>query len=223
MASACSEEAGDDHPLHARAGRRRRRTAAGRRARRGPRRRRSRPPPWSGCRRTWRSSACGRSGPGARRSRGRRCRPGWELRRAQRAAGVGLAGGLGRRPAPVAGGRRGRRSAAGTSRTQARTPMAAIAVRQSWVEISQPANGVIVIGAMPIPAETRLTASARPVVNQPVTAAIIGAKKAPADRPTMRPKPSWKVRGVVRGWRRRGRPRAARRRSAPPAAAPSGR
>ena len=96
----------------------------------------------------------------------------------------------------VAGGRRTKK-AAGTRRTQARMPMAAIAVRQSCVEISQPANGVMVIGAMPIPAETRLTASARPVVNQPVTAAIIGAKKAPAERPTMRPKPSWKVRGVV--------------------------
>ena len=33
--------------------------------------------------------------------------------------------------------------------------------------------------------------------NQPVTAAIIGAKKAPAERPTSRPKPSWKVSGVV--------------------------
>ena len=75
--------------------------------------------------------------------------------------------------------------------------MAAIAVRQSWLEMSQPAKGVMVIGAMPMPAETRETASARPVVNQPVTAAIIGAKKAPAERPTMRPKPSWKVRGVV--------------------------
>ena len=40
--------------------------------------------------------------------------------------------------------------------------MAAIAVRQSWLEISQPAKGVMVIGAMPMPAETRETASARP-------------------------------------------------------------
>ena len=40
--------------------------------------------------------------------------------------------------------------------------MAAIAVRQSWLEMSQPAKGVMVIGAMPMPAETRETASARP-------------------------------------------------------------
>ena len=65
-----------------------------------------------------------------------------------------------------------------------------------WV-ISQPAKGVIVIGAMPMPTETRLTARARLVSNQPVTVAIIGAKKAPAARPTRRPKPSWKPSGVV--------------------------
>ena len=94
------------------------------------------------------------------------------------------------------GGRRTKR-AAGISSPQASTPIAAIAVRQSYEEISHPANGVIVIGATPMPAETRLTASARPVSNHPVTAAIIGAKKAPAETPTRRPKPSWKVSGLV--------------------------
>ena len=61
---------------------------------------------------------------------------------------------LGRRRAAAAGAARTKR-AAGMRSAQARTPMAAIAVRQSWVEISQPAKGVMVIGAMPMPAETR--------------------------------------------------------------------
>ncbi len=43
-------------------------------------------------------------------------------------------------------------------------------VRQSWLEISQAASGDMVIGAMPMPAETSDTASLRLVSNQPVTA-----------------------------------------------------
>ena len=77
-----------------------------------------------------------------------------ELRRAQRPAGDRRPRSAGRRRV---GGRRGRprtKSAAGISSAQASTPIAAIAVRQSWVEISQPAKGDIVIGAMPMPAET---------------------------------------------------------------------
>src|SRR6202790_383193 len=51
-----------------------------------------------------------------------------------------------------------------------------IEVRQSWCETSQAANGGMVIGAMPMPAETSDTARLRWVSNQPVTQAIIGAK-----------------------------------------------
>src|SRR5258705_492909 len=75
------------------------------------------------------------------------------------------------RVAADAGGRRTSR-AAGSSRAQARTPIASIAVRQSWVVISQRANGEIVIGATPIPAETSETARLRLVSNHAVVAAI---------------------------------------------------
>src|SRR5690349_7852211 len=49
----------------------------------------------------------------------------------------------------------------------------------------------MVSGAMPMPAETSDTARLRRVSNQPVTVAIIGAKKALAARPTSTPKVSW--------------------------------
>ena len=49
--------------------------------------------------------------------------------------------------------------------------------------MSQRANGEIVIGATPMPAETSETARPRLSSNQPVVAAIIGAKKALADKP----------------------------------------
>src|SRR5882672_12842855 len=66
-----------------------------------------------------------------------------------------------------------------------------IEVRQSWCETSQAANGAMVIGAMPMPAETSDTARLRWVSNQPVTHAIIGAKMAAAAAPTISPKTNW--------------------------------
>ena len=54
-----------------------------------------------------------------------------------------------------------------------------------------PPNGDMVIGAIPMPAETRDTARLRCVSNQPVTQAIIGAKIAAVAPPTIRPKMSW--------------------------------
>src|SRR5437879_5678579 len=66
-----------------------------------------------------------------------------------------------------------------------------IAVRQSWPETSHAASGAIVIGAMPMPADTSDTARLRWVSNQPVTVAIIGAKIAAVAAPTMRPNSSW--------------------------------
>jgi hypothetical protein len=62
-----------------------------------------------------------------------------------------------------------------------------IEVRQSWFEISQAASGDIVIGAMPMPADTSETARLRWVSNQPVTVAIIGAKIAEIEPPTINP------------------------------------
>ena len=53
--------------------------------------------------------------------------------------------------------------------------------------MSQRANGEMVIGATPIPAETSETARLRLVVNHPVAVAIIGAKNALAARPTRMP------------------------------------
>jgi len=66
--------------------------------------------------------------------------------------------------------------------------MICIEVRQSCRETSQAAKGAMVIGAMPMPAETSDTARLRCVSNQPVTQAIIGAKTAAAATPTSRPK-----------------------------------
>ena len=63
-----------------------------------------------------------------------------------------------------------------------------IEVRQSWFETSQAASGDMVIGAMPMPAETSDTARLRWVSNQPVTQAIIGAKIAAVAAPTISPK-----------------------------------
>src|SRR3954463_11077642 len=62
-----------------------------------------------------------------------------------------------------------------------------IEVRQSWLETSQAASGAIVIGAMPMPAETNETAKLRWGSNQPGTQAIIGAKIAAMDPPTSTP------------------------------------
>ena len=66
-------------------------------------------------------------------------------------------------------------------------PMTSIAVRQSYVVMSQRANGEIVIGATPIPAETSETARLRCVSNHAVVSAIIGAKNVLAARPTRMP------------------------------------
>ena len=74
-----------------------------------------------------------------------------------------------------------------------------IVVRQSWVDTSRATIGDIVIGAMPMPAETSDTARLRWVSNQPVTVAIIGAKIAAVALPTIRPNSSWNsIREVAR-------------------------
>ena len=62
-----------------------------------------------------------------------------------------------------------------------------IEVRQSWLETSQATSGDMVIGAIPMPAETSDTARLRLVSNQPVTVAIIGAKIAAVAPPTITP------------------------------------
>src|SRR5580704_1390688 len=88
------------------------------------------------------------------------------------------------------------RSSAGARRTRndvgiistAATPATIrSAVLQSKAETSQAASGAIVIGAMPIPADTSETARLRCVSNHPVTQAIIGAMIAAAPAPTRRP------------------------------------
>ena len=65
-----------------------------------------------------------------------------------------------------------------------------IVVRQSWPETSQATSGDMVIGAIPMPADTSDTARLRWVSNQPVTVAIIGAKIAAVAAPTSRPNSS---------------------------------
>src|SRR5688572_23597018 len=75
----------------------------------------------------------------------------------------------------------------GTNRIHTRVPIVSCAVRQSEPETNQAANGEIVIGATPRPADTSDTARARWRSNQELTAAIIGAKKLPAATPTSSP------------------------------------
>src|SRR6266850_1278562 len=84
----------------------------------------------------------------------------------------------------------GRRTSSETGIMTAPTTTATICieVRQSWCSTSQAASGAMVIGAMPMPAETSDTARLRWVSNQPVTHAIIGAKIAEIDPPTINPK-----------------------------------
>ena len=77
-------------------------------------------------------------------------------------------------------------------------------VRQLTVETSHAAKGAIVIGAMPMPAETSDTARLRCVSNQPVTQAIIGTMMAAALAPTRSPKISWNARSDV-AWDARAR------------------
>ena len=70
-------------------------------------------------------------------------------------------------------------------------------VRQLRVETSHAAKGAMVIGAMPMPAETSDTARLRWVSNQPVTQAIIGTMMAAALPPTRSPKINWNARSEV--------------------------
>src|ERR1700761_7260986 len=88
--------------------------------------------------------------------------------------------------AASAGGRRTNREA-GIMIAATTTARICIDVRQSWWVSSQAANGDIVIGAIPMPAETSDTARLRCVSNQPVTAAIIGAKIAAVAAPSITP------------------------------------
>src|SRR5678815_4510889 len=75
-------------------------------------------------------------------------------------------------PAVASTGRCRTRNDAGISNTHASTPMSNIAVRQSYAVISQRANGEIVSGATPMPAETSETARLRCVSNHAVVAAV---------------------------------------------------
>jgi len=97
-------------------------------------------------------------------------------------APVGIAGAF-----ASAGGRR-TKSAIGIMIAATTSAMIRIEIRQSWLETSHAASGDIVIGAMPMPAETSDTARLRWVSNQPVTVAIIGAKIAEIEQPIIRPK-----------------------------------
>src|ERR1700753_1180638 len=89
-------------------------------------------------------------------------------------------------PACSAGARR-TASATGIMIAATTTAMIRIDIRQSWFETSHAANGAIVMGAMPMPADTSETARLRWVSNQPVTHAIIGAKIEEIEPPDMRP------------------------------------
>src|SRR6186713_1643201 len=81
--------------------------------------------------------------------------------------------------------------ASGTMMTALKAAMICNELRQSWPSISQAASGDMVIGAMPMPADTSDTARLRRVSNQPVTQAIIGAKIAAALKPTTAPNDTW--------------------------------
>src|SRR6516225_8315820 len=107
-------------------------------------------------------------------------------------------------------------SSAGGRRTRSETgimiaaTMAAtisIEVRQSWCETSQATRGDMVIGAIPMPADTSDTARLRWVSNQPVTVAIIGAKIAAQDAPATRPNRIWNASSEV-AWLASARPEA---------------
>src|SRR6185437_7842962 len=89
--------------------------------------------------------------------------------------------------AASAGARR-TRSETGIMMDATMTARICIELRQSWCETSQATSGDIVMGAIPMPAETSDTARLRWVSNQPVTVAIIGAKIAAVAPPTITPK-----------------------------------
>jgi len=92
--------------------------------------------------------------------------------------------------APAGTGVRRMNHTAGSSTAQAPRPITICAVRQPCCETSQPANGAIVIGATPMPADTSDTARLRCLSNDAAVAAITGAKNAPAATPISRPKHS---------------------------------
>ena len=100
-------------------------------------------------------------------------------------------------PPPASAG--GRRTKSDTGIMMAATIPATICmvVRQSWPETSQATSGAMVMGAIPMPADTSETARLRWVSNQPVTVAIIGAKIAAIEPPTRRPKVNWKATSEV--------------------------
>src|SRR3954467_4370609 len=93
----------------------------------------------------------------------------------------------------------GRRTSSATGIMMAATMPATICivVRQSWNVTSQATSGAMVIGAIPIPADTNETARLRWVSNQPVTVAIIGAKIAAIEPPTRAPKMNWNATSEV--------------------------
>src|SRR5882672_8722642 len=99
-------------------------------------------------------------------------------------------------PAASAG---GRRTSSDTGIMMAATIPATISmvVRQSWPATSQATSGAIVMGAIPMPADTSETARLRWVSNHPVTQAIIGAKIAAIAPPTRTPKMTWNASSEV--------------------------
>src|SRR5581483_5197611 len=122
----------------------------------------------------------------------------------ERIASLRVSSGCGRLPtgagalAASSGGRR-TSSEAGIMMEATTPDRISTVVRQSWVDTSHATIGDIVIGAMPMPAETSDTARLRCVSNQPVTVAIIGAKIAAVAPPTIRPNNSWNsIREVAR-------------------------
>ena len=91
----------------------------------------------------------------------------------------------------AAAGARRMRKASGTITTKARAAMVSIEARQSMRATSQAANGDMVSGAMPMPAETSETARLLCVLNQPVTVAIRGGRIAETATPVRPPKAIW--------------------------------
>src|SRR6478735_558197 len=99
-------------------------------------------------------------------------------------------------PAASAGGRR-TNSDTGIMMTATMPATICIVVRQSWPDTSQATSGAMVIGAIPMPADTNETARLRWLSNQPVTVAIIGAKIAAIEPPTITPKMNWNANSEV--------------------------
>jgi hypothetical protein len=99
-------------------------------------------------------------------------------------------------PAASAGGRR-TNSDTGIMMTATITATICIVVRQSCTETSHATSGAMVMGAIPMPADTSETARLRWVSNQPVTVAIIGAKIAAIEPPTRAPKMNWNANSEV--------------------------